>query len=223
MGHQGAGRSRVWGEPGRRAGHTAAARGTSQAIGERQVSDRDWMVFDLATEIEKLQASGSPYAEFLRVPDLSCGVYKLPAGAKDMQGPHDEDEVYFVVDGRGRLQVGRRGAIRAARLHPLRSRHLGALLLRDRGRHGRSWSSSPRGGRASRRGYAWRRRPAQDCVLGQPPRRCSPQRNLWAVAGVPRSSCLLESFRRRWNRRGRSRCPGKPSGRGHCPRPLASW
>ena len=70
------------------------------------MSDRDWMVFDLATEIEKLQASGSPYAEFLRVPNLSCGVYKLAAGANDMQGPHDEDEVYFVVNGRGRLRVG---------------------------------------------------------------------------------------------------------------------
>jgi len=64
------------------------------------------MVFDLADEIDKLKSSGSPYAEFLRVPNLSCGVYRLPAGAKDMQGPHDEDEVYFVVDGRGRLRVG---------------------------------------------------------------------------------------------------------------------
>ena len=70
------------------------------------MSDRDWMVFDLATELEKLAASGSPYAEFLRVPDLSAGVYKLPAGATDLQAPHDEDEVYFVVDGRGRLKVG---------------------------------------------------------------------------------------------------------------------
>ena len=69
------------------------------------MSDRDWMVFDLATEIEKLKSQASPYAEFLRVPNLSCGVYRLRAGARDMQGPHDEDEVYFVVDGRGRLRV----------------------------------------------------------------------------------------------------------------------
>jgi len=63
------------------------------------------MVFDLATEIEKQQASSTPYAEFLRVPNLSCGVYTLPAGSADMQGPHDEDEVYFVVNGRGRVRV----------------------------------------------------------------------------------------------------------------------
>ena len=76
------------------------------------MSDRDWMVFDLAAEIEKLQASGSPYAEFLRVPNLSCGVYKLPAGANDMQGPHDEDEVYYVLKGKAKMQAdGRKEAL----------------------------------------------------------------------------------------------------------------
>ena len=69
------------------------------------MADRDWKAFDLRKEIETLRASGRPYREFLRVPTLSCGVYTLPAGAKDLQGPHDEDEVYFVLEGRGRLRV----------------------------------------------------------------------------------------------------------------------
>jgi mannose-6-phosphate isomerase-like protein (cupin superfamily) len=69
------------------------------------VSDRDWKAFDIEKEIATLRASGRPYREFLRVPALSCGVYTLPAGAKDLQGPHDEDEVYFVIRGRGRLRV----------------------------------------------------------------------------------------------------------------------
>ena len=69
------------------------------------MSDRDWIVFDLAAQIEKQQASGSPYLEFLRVPSLSCGVYTLPAGANDLQGPHDEDEIYCVVSGKARLRV----------------------------------------------------------------------------------------------------------------------
>jgi mannose-6-phosphate isomerase-like protein (cupin superfamily) len=47
----------------------------------------------------------TPYYEFLRVPDLSCGIYRLPAGADDLQSPHDEDEVYFVVEGRARVQI----------------------------------------------------------------------------------------------------------------------
>jgi mannose-6-phosphate isomerase-like protein (cupin superfamily) len=69
------------------------------------VADEDWKAFELDKEIEKQRSSGRPYNEFLRVPALSCGVYTLPAGANDLQGPHDEDEVYVVMQGRGRLRV----------------------------------------------------------------------------------------------------------------------
>ena len=65
-----------------------------------------WRFFDIAEEIAKRQQAGHPYREFLRVPSLSCGVYHLPAGATDLQSPHDEDEVYYVLSGSGRLQVG---------------------------------------------------------------------------------------------------------------------
>ncbi len=49
---------------------------------------------------------GRRYHEFLRVPSLSAGVYVLPAGAPDGQSPHAEDEVYFVVRGRGAFVQG---------------------------------------------------------------------------------------------------------------------
>jgi len=67
------------------------------------MSDDPWKVFHAKDLMQQSQAS--PYYEFLRVPSLSCGVYHLKVGATDMQGPHDEDEVYFVLDGRGRLKV----------------------------------------------------------------------------------------------------------------------
>lgn len=70
------------------------------------MAEQDWKAFELEDEIEKQRSSGRPYNEFLRVPALSCGVYTLPAGSKDLQGPHDEDEVYLVVQGRARLRVG---------------------------------------------------------------------------------------------------------------------
>ena len=70
------------------------------------MSEQDWKTFELKDEIEKLRASGLPYHEFLRVPSLSSGLYTLPAGAKDLQSPHDEDEVYYVISGRGRVRVG---------------------------------------------------------------------------------------------------------------------
>jgi mannose-6-phosphate isomerase-like protein (cupin superfamily) len=64
-------------------------------------------------EVEKLLAEqakrGFPYHEFLRVPSLSCGLYVLPRGAKDLQGPHDEDEVYYVLSGRARIRVDSQG------------------------------------------------------------------------------------------------------------------
>ncbi len=50
--------------------------------------------------------SGKLYLEFLRVPAMSAGVYVLPKGATDPQKPHREDEMYYVVRGRARMQVG---------------------------------------------------------------------------------------------------------------------
>lgn len=50
--------------------------------------------------------AGRLYHEFLRVPDLSAGVYVLEAGATDPQSPHTEDELYYVVAGRAMVSVG---------------------------------------------------------------------------------------------------------------------
>jgi mannose-6-phosphate isomerase-like protein (cupin superfamily) len=69
------------------------------------VSESNWRIFQLDDLLERKQGMTSPYLEFLRVPALSCGLYQLKAGAKDLQGPHDEDEVYLVLSGRGRLRV----------------------------------------------------------------------------------------------------------------------
>lgn len=69
------------------------------------MSKSDWKAFQLEREVERQVKSKNPYHEFLRVPSLSCGIYSLPAGSKDLQGPHDEDEVYYVVSGKARLRV----------------------------------------------------------------------------------------------------------------------
>jgi mannose-6-phosphate isomerase-like protein (cupin superfamily) len=46
------------------------------------------------------------YREFLRVPDLSAGLYVLEPGGTDPQSPHTEDELYYVVRGSGSITVG---------------------------------------------------------------------------------------------------------------------
>lgn len=62
-----------------------------------------FVLSELCAERRRL---GRPYFEFLRVPALSAGVYVLPAGGTDAQKPHNEDEVYYVVSGRGSVRVG---------------------------------------------------------------------------------------------------------------------
>ena len=47
--------------------------------------------------------SGKLYHEFLRVPDMSAGLYILPAGTQDPQSPHAEDEMYYVISGKGQF------------------------------------------------------------------------------------------------------------------------
>jgi quercetin dioxygenase-like cupin family protein len=50
--------------------------------------------------------NGKLYLEFLRVPAMSAGVYVLPKGGTDLQKPHRQDEMYYVVRGRARMQIG---------------------------------------------------------------------------------------------------------------------
>ena len=61
--------------------------------------------FELAPLLEEHKQLDKPYFEFLKVPDLSLGLYVLPADGVDAQLPHTEDEVYYVVSGRGKILV----------------------------------------------------------------------------------------------------------------------
>jgi mannose-6-phosphate isomerase-like protein (cupin superfamily) len=57
-------------------------------------------------EIDQQRAeNGKLYREFLRVPAMSAGLYVLPAGGTDPQRPHHEDEMYYVIRGRGRFRA----------------------------------------------------------------------------------------------------------------------
>ena len=63
-------------------------------------------LFDHLADVEvQRSASGRPYREFLRVEAMSAGLYVLPAGAKDHQKPHREDEMYYVIRGKARFRA----------------------------------------------------------------------------------------------------------------------
>lgn len=62
-------------------------------------------VFAISELLDQQAASGKPWLPFLKVPSLYCGMYVLKAGADDPQNPHQDDEVYYIESGRGKIRV----------------------------------------------------------------------------------------------------------------------
>lgn len=62
--------------------------------------------FELVDLSAQREQTGKLYLEFIRMPDLSVGVYELIAGSTDPQSPHTEDEVYYVIKGKAQIMVG---------------------------------------------------------------------------------------------------------------------
>jgi mannose-6-phosphate isomerase-like protein (cupin superfamily) len=50
-------------------------------------------------------AEGHGYVDFLVSDKLSVGLAIWPAGSIDHQRPHLEDEVYYVISGKGKIRV----------------------------------------------------------------------------------------------------------------------
>jgi mannose-6-phosphate isomerase-like protein (cupin superfamily) len=61
--------------------------------------------FGVGSVVEKLRAAGGGYEVVHESPGLEMGVYVLVAPEPDRQQPHEDDEVYVVLDGSGVLDV----------------------------------------------------------------------------------------------------------------------
>jgi mannose-6-phosphate isomerase-like protein (cupin superfamily) len=68
------------------------ARASAHTVAIRQAKDR-------------LVAAGGGYEVVHESPGLELGVYVLVAPEPDRQQPHEDDEVYVVLEGRGTLEV----------------------------------------------------------------------------------------------------------------------
>jgi mannose-6-phosphate isomerase-like protein (cupin superfamily) len=69
--------------------------------------------FDIPEIVERLRHGEQPYEEFLNRGSLSVGVYHLAPGRPDLQQPHTEDEIYYVLAGEGAIEVeGKRTPVR---------------------------------------------------------------------------------------------------------------
>src|SRR3954463_9825312 len=62
--------------------------------------------FDIAGVKERLLARAGGYEIVHRSKQLEIGVYVLVAPEPDRQQPHEDDEVYVVLEGSGVLDVG---------------------------------------------------------------------------------------------------------------------
>jgi mannose-6-phosphate isomerase-like protein (cupin superfamily) len=61
--------------------------------------------FDVQAVKERLQAANGGYEIVHESPGLEVGVYVLVAPEPDRQQPHEDDELYVVLEGRGVLEV----------------------------------------------------------------------------------------------------------------------
>jgi mannose-6-phosphate isomerase-like protein (cupin superfamily) len=61
--------------------------------------------FDITGVQERLAAGNGGYEVVHCSPGLEIGVYVLVAPEPDRQSPHEDDEVYVVLEGRGTLEV----------------------------------------------------------------------------------------------------------------------
>jgi mannose-6-phosphate isomerase-like protein (cupin superfamily) len=62
-------------------------------------------LFDVREAKRRLEAANGGYEVVHESPGLEVGVYVLVAPEPDRQQPHEDDEVYMVLEGRGTLQV----------------------------------------------------------------------------------------------------------------------
>src|SRR5215475_12831050 len=51
------------------------------------------------------QGELNDYVTQFQTPDMSIGTYRIPAGGRDDQSPHTEDEIYVVTAGHARIET----------------------------------------------------------------------------------------------------------------------
>ena len=61
--------------------------------------------FGVGSVVEKLRAAGGGYEVVHESAGVELGVYVLVAPEPDRQQPHEDDEIYVVLDGSGTLEV----------------------------------------------------------------------------------------------------------------------
>jgi len=61
--------------------------------------------FDTIQYLNNLKKSNSYFHTFIDKQSLAAGVIFLKPGEKDTQAPHESDEIYYILEGNGFLQI----------------------------------------------------------------------------------------------------------------------
>ena len=61
--------------------------------------------FDTIQYLNNLKKSNSYFHTFIDKKSLAAGVIFLKPGEKDTQDPHESDEIYYILDGNGFLDI----------------------------------------------------------------------------------------------------------------------
>lgn len=64
-------------------------------------------VFELQDLVKRLEKEGGYFLDFLKVRDLEAGIIVLHPEEEDTQEPHSADELYYVIEGSGFIELGK--------------------------------------------------------------------------------------------------------------------
>ena len=61
--------------------------------------------FDATEYLDKLKKNNAYFHTFINKESLAVGVIFLNPGENDTQDPHDSDEIYYILEGNGFLEI----------------------------------------------------------------------------------------------------------------------
>ncbi len=64
--------------------------------------------FELQDLVSRLEKEGGYFLDFLKVRDMEAGIIVLHPREEDTQEPHLADELYYVIEGSGLIEIGKR-------------------------------------------------------------------------------------------------------------------
>lgn len=64
-------------------------------------------IFELQDLVSRLKKEGGYFLDFLKVRDLEAGIIVLHPDEEDTQEPHSADELYYVIEGSGFMELGK--------------------------------------------------------------------------------------------------------------------